>query len=1393
MGGKVTALGMDVITEKSGHVVAPIAPSVCLTPAAPSPLPVPYPASGTSREGIVGAPSRTKVNGAPIGTVGGAFEACHGNEPGALKEVVSHNTGGAVTIVVGAPNVICELGMMGITGSPVLANKGPGGTMRCAPAPMMTPTPGMGVGTAVCGRGVGAGGADGDAAGDGDGDENAGGENGGESAEGDGRSAPAGEDGQCADGHPVDVITGRAYTLPAVELELPGPLPLVFARVYSTTAAQRDVGLGFGWAHTWNWEIEVKRRGLVVWSDEGIAVDFARVEIGAEVIGPWGWLLRRERERFVLDKGDGILRVLAAVDDAGARWKLIELRDRNANKIELTYDAEGRLAEIVDSAGRVVAIENTRAGRIASVHVHNARAQGRWMAVARYAYDDAGNLAAAFDAEGHVARYAYDDQHRLVCETDRSGLAFRFVYDRAGRCVETWGDYSGMRDPSLAEGLPAKLADGHTRARGVHHVRLDYGAGRYTEVADSREVRRYFGNRHGLVEKAVEGGGVVTTAYDVHGRVVARMDAVEAVSRYERDARGREVRVIDPLGRAHTYERDVHRDVVRIIDPAGGVYALHRDDRGNVLHEADPTGATTSYAYDARGLVTAITSATGGVTQLAYDAEGNLVDQTDPNGARWRWAYDALGRRVLEIDPLGNETRFAWTDRGDLAAVFSAGGRFTRYGYDAGRRLCEVQGPGGRTLGLTWGGHNKLAAKTNAAGQTLHLRYDREGELVEVVNELGEIHKLTRNGAGRVVREETFDGRRLNHKYDKTGRIVRSEVAGEITVYAYDAAGQRIARTLTDETTETFSYDLRGEVTRVAWPGGEVRFERDAAGRITREVQRLDGEEHAIESLHDARGDRVRRTTSLGHVEQIDRDAGGARTRTILDELHDVGHARDTLGRESLRALPRGGRIYQEHDALGRVVRRSVTAAGSLRPVRFTEPSWAGPAAPAQPDRITVEKEYRYDVETELSDVLDKRRGWIQYAYDPAGRLLSALHEATGRDERFRYDAAGNHEREGEPRIYGPGGRLLQRGGASYTWDEAGRLRERREGGRAWRYAWDAAGRLAGVELPDGRRAAYAYDPLGRRLEARLVAVSKPGAQPKTEERTRFVWDGDTLTHAIRTRAAVSGDPVVEERTYCFEDGGFVPWAHRETGPDGYGGRASAWTFYVNDPIGTPEELVDGAGGVLAQLDREVWGRTGTADGARASTPLRFQGQEDDSETGLFYNRFRYYDAEAGLYLSPDPIGLAGGLRPFGYGINPTRWIDPLGLALFIVDPSGQCAVLGTKRELENMGVKDGHHIIQDAAVRDLPGYTSKGAPCIGLPGPSYTAGTPHERATAAQRQCKGGGTLGQELAIGESALVSAGASPGIAKTAAGYARADFAASGLGSSTQTRIPGNRRQ
>ncbi|MGY6038181.1 RHS repeat-associated core domain-containing protein [Aeromonas sp. AE23HZ002T15] len=52
-----------------------------------------------------------------------------------------------------------------------------------------------------------------------------------------------------------------------------------------------------------------------------------------------------------------------------------------------------------------------------------------------------------------------------------------------------------------------------------------------------------------------------------------------------------------------------------------------------------------------------------------------------------------------------------------------------------------------------------------------------------------------------------------------------------------------------------------------------------------------------------------------------------------------------------------------------------------------------------------------------------------------------------------------------------------------------------------------------------------------------------------------------------------------------------------------------------------------------------------------------------DDESGLCYNRFRYYDPQGACYISPDPIGIWGGENNYGYVHNPLGWIDPLGLS----------------------------------------------------------------------------------------------------------------------------------
>ncbi|NAT76325.1 Rhs family protein [Dickeya dadantii] len=120
----------------------------------------------------------------------------------------------------------------------------------------------------------------------------------------------------------------------------------------------------------------------------------------------------------------------------------------------------------------------------------------------------------------------------------------------------------------------------------------------------------------------------------------------------------------------------------------------------------------------------------------------------------------------------------------------------------------------------------------------------------------------------------------------------------------------------------------------------------------------------------------------------------------------------------------------------------------------------------------------------------------------------------------------------------------------------------------------------------------------------------------------------------------------------------------------------------VADLTGTARELCSETGEVHWRGEQGLWGPhreekipillrryLGDAANEEVYCELRYQGQVYDAETGLYYNRHRYYDPELGQYISADPIGLAGGLRPQGYVHNPMEWVDPLGLTKSVCSP----------------------------------------------------------------------------------------------------------------------------
>jgi hypothetical protein len=154
------------------------------------------------------------------------------------------------------------------------------------------------------------------------------------------------------------------------------------------------------------------------------------------------------------------------------------------------------------------------------------------------------------------------------------------------------------------------------------------------------------------------------------------------------------------------------------------------------------------------------------------------------------------------------------------------------------------------------------------------------------------------------------------------------------------------------------------------------------------------------------------------------------------------------------------------------------------------------------------------------------------------------------------------------------------------------------------------------------------------------------------------------------------------------------------------------------------------------------------------------------------------------------PIAGAGrGPVPSVSGASPA--VDDVVASVPQTTPAGSTRVQTTVGNLRRAGLRDAHHVIQDAAVRDLPGYRTESAPGEVLPGPSTKPSTPHFRATQVQAQ-RGGGTYGAERRIAYKALRAAGFSPDEARAAIQRADEFFASIGVTPQTPTRIPGTRR-
>ncbi|MDD8864617.1 PAAR domain-containing protein [Escherichia coli] len=859
----------------------------------------------------------------------------------------------------------------------------------------------------------------------------------------------------------------------------------------------------------------------------------------------------------------------------------------------------------------------------------------------------------AFDGDSDTAVNPYHAQYILRRRDDylelfdRDALSSRFFYDAfpgMRLCHPVTDDTSddrlahspadrmymlgGMSD--TASNRITFERDSQYRITGVSHtdgirLKLTYHASGYLKA-----IHRTDNGIQTLATYEQDARGRLTEAdaqldyhlfyeYDAADRIIRWSDNDQTWSRFTYDAQGRCVTVTGAEG---YYNATLdYSDGCTTVTDGKGTHRYYYDPDGNILREEAPDGSTTTYEWDefhhllarhspagrvekfeynaAHGQLSRYTAADSAVWQYRYDERGLLSNITDPAGQTWTQQCDERGLPVSLVSPQGEETRLAYTPQGLLSGIFRQDERRLGIKYDHHNRPETLTDVMGREHHTEYSGHDLPVKMRGPGGQSVRLQWQQH-------------HKLSgieRAGTGA----EGF-------RYDRHGNLLAwTDGNGVVWTMEYGPFDLPVARTDGEGHRWQYRYDKDTlQLTEVINPQGEsYLYVLDNCGRVTEERD------------------------WGGVVWRYRYDADGLCTARVNGLEETILYGRDAAGRLAEVITPEGKMV----------------------------------------------REYRYDSAGNVSAVTSRedygRETRREYRLDRNGQVTAVTASGTGLgygegDESYGYDScgylkaqsAGRHRISEETERYAGGHRLKQAGNMQYDYDAAGRMVSRtkhRDGYRpeTERFRWDSRDQLTGYCSAQGEQWEYRHDASGRRTEKRC---------DRKKIRFTYLWDGDSIGEIREYR----DDKLYSVRHLVFNSFELISQQFsrvRQPHPSVAPQWVTRTNHAVNDLTGRPLMLFNSEGKTVWRPGQtSLWGLalslpadTGYPDprgelDPEADPGLLYAGQWRDGESGLCYNRFRYYEPESGMYLVSDPLGLQGGEQTYRYVPNPLRWIDPLGL-----------------------------------------------------------------------------------------------------------------------------------
>lgn len=896
-----------------------------------------------------------------------------------------------------------------------------------------------------------------------------------------------------------------------------------------------------------------------------------------------------------------------------------------------------------------------------------------------------------YDAYDHPTQYYYD----------LNGMTYRIVYADG---LEEWTQRN--KDQQIIK---------QSQRSGAQNTASYNAAGLPIEYSDANHatVQMQYNEDALLTAMKDSEGGLWQYHYNNQQQLTESLDPLDRTTAYEYNDAGQMIAVIDAKGGKKQIEYNALGQMTQYTDCSGKQTQWQYDSRGRLTQVIDAMGNTTQYHYASEG------PSAGQLSHIAYpdkreehysyDAEGRLLSIGDGKKVSTTYSYGPSGL-IKERITHGNSLKYEWDLEGRLKKLTNANGAHYHFHYDlVGRLTKEIAFDGsekhysyheqtGHLERISQTGVNQSTAH-NHVQQSTEFQYDTKGQVIE---------RIEYNADNEVLQHLTF-------RYNSKGQLLLARNQHNQVQYYYDLAGQLIREHQHYSIDQDdyiaiwqYQYDALGNLESTIRPDGQeishliygtghiygialnqheiIGYERDD---LHREIKRIYA--NGLEQTHSY--DKMGRLSQqqLTHPEQTTTTqnktnnvhANGFQVlndpaQQVFETQRQYHYSKDGL--LSNIQDQRRGKLHYAYDDLGRLI---------------------------QAQSAHAQEHFAFDP---AGNILDTTT-------DPYSLKITS-----GTTQTATQQTLNNSEIKVSPRLEKIMDDLVQEyAGCRYQYDGKGNVTLRQQQGKSLKFYWDEYNQLIRSEQGD-LQTDYGYDVFGRRIykhnRYNTIRQNDPHKAMGASERryhlerevqldregklgyTLYGWQGEQLAWESQLgNLKPIGHSSIKSKTthYIYDADSYVPIAqvsyagqipllkkpdYEQLIAEGYSqDKDPVWThnpkrnrpnleqiaYYHCDQLGTPQELTDKEGKLLWSADYKAWGEatvklTSKGMSQNIENHHRFQGQYFDSETGLHYNRFRYYDPHMARYISKDPIGLEGGINTSAYVADPTQWVDPLGL-----------------------------------------------------------------------------------------------------------------------------------